>query len=256
MPGWSTYDLADCCCGGACSTTICAKNCSNGNINGALVTIESGATTIDSGTTDVSGCVTLTIPSAGSYTVVVTQGPTTLFSGTKTLTCGGTVTFNCFTALPNTIYFTFGGVTVALTRTGGTWSSNCTTTVSSVGFATYTGPPGFERCTSCGNTGNVPISFAVSCPDAGGNVQVAMGYPMFNCQSATPQTCCLYDTVDISTPCTCGVNATGVSAEFDCSAGTVSISGSFPADGNGACCAGGNPPFVVPLGGGPFTVTS
>jgi hypothetical protein len=77
------------CCGG-CSVQICVTGC-GANIKGDTVEIKSGATVISSGVTGAGGCVALSIPSSGSYTVVVIDPSFGTITGTHTLTCGGTL---------------------------------------------------------------------------------------------------------------------------------------------------------------------
>jgi hypothetical protein len=79
-----------CCCG--CQVTICVVSCSSGPISGALVEIRSGGSDVTSGTTGAGGCITLTIPSAGTYEVKVTSGGTVIYDANQALTCGGTTT--------------------------------------------------------------------------------------------------------------------------------------------------------------------
>ncbi len=89
-----------CCCAGGppvCNTTICVKgNCGGSSpvLAGATVTIKSGGVTIVSGTTDGTGCVTLNIGTAGSYTVVISFPGYTTNTSTHTLSCGGTTTIS------------------------------------------------------------------------------------------------------------------------------------------------------------------
>ncbi len=81
-----------CCCGG-CNTIICVTGC-GANIVGATVTIKSGATVIGTCTTVAGGCCTITIPSAGTYTVVVSAAGWTTNTSSHSLTCGGTTTIS------------------------------------------------------------------------------------------------------------------------------------------------------------------
>lgn len=81
-------------CNCSCSTTICVVLCGVGAISGASVTILSGGMTIAGGTTGGGGCVTLSIPSAGTYTVQVVVGGTMVHNASHSLTCGGTLTIS------------------------------------------------------------------------------------------------------------------------------------------------------------------
>ena len=84
---------ACCGCSASCTTTICVTGCNATPLSGASVTIRSGGATVASGTTtSPAGCVTLTIPSAGSYTVVVSATGFTTDTSTQSLACGGTTT--------------------------------------------------------------------------------------------------------------------------------------------------------------------
>jgi hypothetical protein len=106
----------------SCTTKICLSSACGGGATNVLVTILNGSTTISSGTTDSTGCVTLSIPSAGSYTV--TTAATARYnstSGTHALTCSGVTTISLSTAsgysclvcwqepVPNTLYLTVAG---------------------------------------------------------------------------------------------------------------------------------------------------
>jgi hypothetical protein len=83
----------NCCCGApSCTTTICASGCPSGAVVGATVTIKQSGTTIATGTTGSNGCVTLSIPAAGTYEVIVTQANFKGFDGQLALVCGGTQT--------------------------------------------------------------------------------------------------------------------------------------------------------------------
>ena len=86
-----------CDCAG-CTTTICVVWCSTVPVYGAGVAILSGSTVVASGTTGSGGCVTLTIPAAGSYTVQVTVSGSVVYSATKSLACNGTTTIGLTTA--------------------------------------------------------------------------------------------------------------------------------------------------------------
>lgn len=80
------------CCGCGCNTTICVVQCGSVPVYGASVVVASGSTTVASGTTGSGGCVTLSIPSAGSYTVQVTVSGTMVYNASRTLSCNGTIT--------------------------------------------------------------------------------------------------------------------------------------------------------------------
>ncbi len=123
---------APCCCG--CSpTTICVTGCSSSIINGATVTVKSGATVIGTCVTSGSGCCQITIPSGGSYTVVVSATGFTTNTSTHTLSCGGSTTISlgnppagttcCGSCpVPNTLTLTDATGTCTLTHSGGAWT--------------------------------------------------------------------------------------------------------------------------------------
>ncbi len=101
---------APCCCGGGCTTTICATFCGV-NLAGASITVKSGSTTIASGTTDSTGCLAVTIPAAGTYTIDLNVAGLGSATHTANLTCGGS--FGAGLAVP---------ANLSLTDANGTWS--------------------------------------------------------------------------------------------------------------------------------------
>ena len=109
-----SFGWLGCCCAG-CSTNILAEFCGV-NLAGVLITVKSGGTTVASGTTDSTGNVVLTIPSAGTYTVIGTIAGFTTVSTSKSLTCGG-MTGVLFT-LPTTLFLTDSSTTVTMTWDG------------------------------------------------------------------------------------------------------------------------------------------
>jgi hypothetical protein len=176
-----------CCCSGACTTTICLANqCTGGVSTNVLVTILSGGTTISSGTTGLLGCVTLSIPSAGTYTV--TTAATTRYASTsssRALTCGGTTTITLFAKtgygclpcflepIPDTLIFTVDGVPYSISGivTGG-GTVNFTDTRSNAGMLTF-GP--FYSCSGamttnpCVSGGSLTTKFIVTFQTGGAN---------------------------------------------------------------------------------------
>jgi hypothetical protein len=133
----STFDVTNCCCSApVCNATICIKCCVVGtaSISGATVTVKSGSTVIATGTTDGTGCVTLNVGTAGSYTVVISGLGSPDNTSTQTLSCGGTTNIVisdlgcCFASLPSTVSFsmvgTFNGVAFS---TSGTTSARTST---------------------------------------------------------------------------------------------------------------------------------
>lgn len=167
-----------CCCASSCTTTICAKSAACGsfttNIVGATVQIKTGATVIASGTTTSPlGCVVLTIPAAGSYTVVVAASGYPTNTSTKTLSCGGTTTISfgltdinsvCCKSLvpiPLTVFFTVCGTTISLVWNSGSslWNGAACISTTGVSKATVAGgcigpAPG---------TGNAELSIQFTC---------------------------------------------------------------------------------------------
>ena len=116
------------CCGG-CTNRICVEFCNSG-VPGVLVQVKSGATVIASGTTDATGCVSLNIGSAGTYTVVASLTGFTTVTGSHAMTCGGgtTITFS----IPTTLFLTDSAETVTLTYNvfSSTWVGCVSTPVS------------------------------------------------------------------------------------------------------------------------------
>lgn len=181
-----------CCCAG-CTTTICVQSAACGSfttkIVGATVQIKSGATVVASGTTTSPlGCVILTIPAAGSYTVVVSAtGYPSPNMSTHTLSCGGTTTitfgindpnFICcqnLVPIPLTIFWTVCGHTITLTYDVAStfWiGSACVfpaTTTISTGGAPCTGTAQAVGTTS------IAILFQCSAFNPGANTMTVLG---------------------------------------------------------------------------------
>ncbi len=114
-----------CCCGGCAPIKFCLTNaCGGGPCSNVTVTVGSV-----SGTTDSTGCVTLSGLSAGTSTVTTSGNPRyTDTSGAYTLVCGGTLTISdiptgsgyncsgCFVEpIPSTLHYNFDGVTGTIT---------------------------------------------------------------------------------------------------------------------------------------------
>jgi Carboxypeptidase regulatory-like domain len=183
------------CCG--CSTTICVHSASCGsfttNIVGATVQIKTGSTVIASGTTTGPlGCVVLTIPAAGSYTVVVAASGYPTNTSTKTLSCGGTTTITfgitdvnsvCCKSLvpiPLTVFWTVCGVTITLTFDtsssiwlGGTCGFPATTTISTGGApchgtAPAAGTTSVTIAFTCANVNPAANTITILASSAGG----------------------------------------------------------------------------------------
>lgn len=125
--GFNQWDVSGCDCScSAPSTKICVKACGGVAVVGATVQLWSGATLVDSCTTDATGCCTFT--DAGTFDVkVIASGDTTDF-GNKTLSgttinlslAGGTSTICCSTySVPKNLTLTDALGTLALTYAAG-----------------------------------------------------------------------------------------------------------------------------------------
>jgi hypothetical protein len=95
MP-YTLFDIGACNCGPppACNVTVCVTAaCITGvNAPGLPVTVtNSGGTVVASGTTGSNGCVTLTIPAAGTYTFAATDANGDVATDTATVACGSTI---------------------------------------------------------------------------------------------------------------------------------------------------------------------
>jgi hypothetical protein len=268
-----------CCCGG-CTVTICVSSsaCVTGTpIPGALVTIKSGSTTVASGTTSSGGCVTLTIPSAGTYTVDVTATEWTNFSGSRALTCGGTanVSFTsvatgyfCCNAwpvpLPDTIFFTMCGVTWTLTYNATllTWGSTTAFETCTASNVTAMGGNFFGPCNTPGalGSGSTEVSVTIGCPIGTPTAAVFGGY-LTGCllfQSLLPVS--LASQQDNLGNFCCGTSQTiclsGTTPNFYLSgntlAGAVSTTGTSPSTFN----SGQGAPVVPACPGASITMTN
>lgn len=176
--------VGGCCCG--CSVTVCVHDCAGANLSGATVTILSGAMVVATGTTGSGGCVTLSIPSAGSYTVQAAIGGAVFYSTSASLACGGTVTltqsniaagFGCCSGfslpLPLTLMVSLCGQMWALTATVTGWY------IALWGFTNGTiNTPGVAVLTECDifaclwngvtlTTADTLFSMSLLCPSAG-----------------------------------------------------------------------------------------
>lgn len=149
------------CCDAECFVTVCVKVCFDNPVAGVTVTIKNGATVIDSGVTDATGCVVLDSATAGTYTIQVTAPARyAAYSATHTLVCGATVTVNlvaatgymcvaCFAApIPEALVATCDGVVVAITYNAGLASWRWCATKSVANFITR------PRTSVCNTTAN------------------------------------------------------------------------------------------------------
>jgi hypothetical protein len=80
------------CCG--CVIHFTVLGCWSRALNGAVVTIESGMTVVAAGATDAMGHLDLVIPSAGTYTRVITFPGYATITLTSVLNCGDVLTVN------------------------------------------------------------------------------------------------------------------------------------------------------------------
>jgi hypothetical protein len=247
-------------CGGCgpaptCTTTICVVACGVA-IPGATVSIAGGST----GTTGATGCVSLTIPASGTFSVTVTIPGFPANTSTQTLSCVGTTTINlgspptggvCCGATtsspcncapyPETIFITDDCGTTALTN-GGTIASwvGCTS-CGAAGAATNINVDGTQVCTEGG--GQVSISYTVGCsPSSSGNCESGtsattwsvvrtwfvcsppdQNCPPLNCQNAfsTDGTCTPINSGDTE-PCGSSFNESGNFTATSCTPLAVS----------------------------------
>ncbi len=89
---------APCSC---CNFSFCTTGYGGGNLQGSLIQIYTNSgmgTLIGSGTTGITGCVVINVGSAGTYWQVITAFGFNPYSGSVTVTCGGTSTVNMQTS--------------------------------------------------------------------------------------------------------------------------------------------------------------
>jgi hypothetical protein len=190
--GWMSWCWAKCC--ESCNITICVAGC-GANIAGDTVEIKSGATLIASGVTGSGGCVTLSIPASGSYTVVVIDPSFGTITGTHTLTCGGTITISlgsspadgycCGTCtIPNTLFVTDSEGTWTATGGFGNWGVCYMLSVTGV---TMSGTDGAGCTCSAPGTISIPIQYIISC--VSGQLNVQRWYPGVCCGTLLNNIC-------------------------------------------------------------------
>jgi hypothetical protein len=170
------------CGAGSCSVTICVM-CAAVNVSGAIVTISSGGTQVAQGTTGSGGCVTLSIPSARTYTVTVQATGYATYSATQALSCGKMVDVQlcgCEICLP-----AVGTLTLTITLTNG---GTLVWTLESVSNHFYLGGNGVSIFIELSCDGSGPFYFKYS--SAAGNGW-AIAYP--TCAGSGVQTCCVLD---------------------------------------------------------------
>lgn len=113
-----------CCCSAGCTVTITVTDCNFGTpVSGATVTVkDAGGSVVGSGTTNGSGVVTATYPSAGNYTIVVAKSGIATITVFRALACPtSTLTVATGINVAHTIATCSGlpipGLTVTLTHT-------------------------------------------------------------------------------------------------------------------------------------------
>lgn len=176
-----------CCCGhtSPCVAIVCVTTCVTTGLAGATVTIKTGGGTIvGTGTTDVTGCVTIAIGTANTYTVVVSAPNYQTFTTSNFFSCGGSHTYNltptsswvcpcspCGTVLlPSVLTGSDGMGSFTLTASGGSWFG--------CAMRPYTGcttdPTNCTGSDLFGSGTMVPVRFIFACGTTTGNFSMAM----------------------------------------------------------------------------------
>jgi hypothetical protein len=211
IPSANFSTVTGCCCGTICKclTTICVQGCGGGTIPGAVVTVYSGSTFVATCTTsNITGCCTLCIGTAGTYTVTVTAQGYTSYSGSQSLACGGSITITLSPTGIEPPCYTFQ---IAGCCGNSSWGSNGPVltvnggivTVSPNGNATWCSPgPGsyswsVTACNMMSASGTIDVT---TCSYVGNNIIVQLqplsGYVCgFNGPYATPPTLNLTDAI-------------------------------------------------------------
>ncbi len=152
---------------------FCVTGC-GANIVGATVTVKSGATVIGTCTTVAGGCCTIAIPSAATYTVVVTAPGWTTNTANRSLTCGGTTTITlgsppagticCGSCpIPTTLTLTDSNTTISLVYNAGVLKWLGSYTITNQNTITLTNIGG-ANCTCVLNTpGTARVCYNMSC---------------------------------------------------------------------------------------------
>ena len=208
------------CCG--CAVTF-KVICNGLNVNGAAVAVKSGSTTVAGGTTNSSGIVNLSIPSAGSYTVTASGGTCTVtYSALLSLSCGNTYTLPCCSLCTNcawgalfpTIHITDSFTTVACPWQATHWQGCYSMSLGS----NATDPCGCLN-SAASAAGCVQVLYNVAC--TGGNVfQIQRFWEVCN-------TTCAYCCDTFTAPPNCSVvqvSCTGHAGTFDCGSNGTSVS--------------------------------
>ena len=237
---------APCCCGG-CTVTITPSFC-GAPIADCGVAIYSGASLIASGTTDGTGSVTLTIPSAGTYTVKATLSGFDPVSASRALTCGGTagIAFSTPTAL--SVTDSYQTTNIPFIAGGSPWIYSGCYELPEAETGTPSGSGAL--CTSAAITsGNCDIFYEIQCNAGTWSVYRAWGACCWSTPVNTPPFTCVY--------ASSGLQSSGCDFSLQTTADTGSVTPavlSFPFNvtlslGSLNCGgAGGSPNCVPPLG--------
>jgi hypothetical protein len=167
--------------------TVCVKTCSGAAIGGAAVAITTGAGVV-SGTTDaISGCVTLTLDSAGTYPTTISKSGYQDFDGDVVYACPGSTTIKLLAPgdLPCVIFVTgCGGVPLdgaTVTINGNTYTATSYSSYDD-GQARFTlpGPGSYPYTVSMPRydtfSGTLVVSDSCSCGVMHVSLAVSSGY--------------------------------------------------------------------------------
>lgn len=179
------HDIGCCCGGSGCNAIVCVTTCVTTGLAGATVTIKTGAgVTVASGTTDATGCVTLAIGTANTYTATVSAANYTTRNISEFFSCGGSHTYNltptsswvcpcspCTTVLlPSVLTGSDGMGSFPLTASGGSWFG--------CAMRPYTGcttdPVNCSGSDLFGSGTMVPVRFIFACGTTTGNFSMAI----------------------------------------------------------------------------------
>lgn len=168
--------------GVSCDTKICLPCPGIYSSGAATVSVYTsmGGTLVGSAVTDASNCATIAIGSSGSYYVTAVASGTTIFTGTKSLTCGGTTSIATLTAeicLKATIVTTaltgpggwagtFGPITLSYLPLGGIFSGNFTINASTFEIDFYC--PSFRVSVIDETDEGIAILDSICCTAPGG----------------------------------------------------------------------------------------
>lgn len=177
-----------CCCGPPpdCTLTVTVTGCSSRPVKGVTVTLKLGGTTVDSGTTDSGGHITLSAPCGATYDLTANAGARlTTYSGTwspvsgaytQTIGLSAVTGYHCCAGCgPPWPVSLFLSLPTAGTLTANYPDTVITSSGSTIGWAvsyTYTGVSCYDCTTDCGTigpgTGNVTVHYGILCPESVG----------------------------------------------------------------------------------------